>query len=125
MTSRKVRTLSDVMAATILAEQLVFGRVAPLRRPPRMHESRDGQEMAVVEIVGDAVAAPASASHRQRERQGVVVAPARREAMGLIDDDAAHGERVAEGGRARRFPRMQTDRMTGPLVAKQAVGELC
>src|SRR5256885_10535138 len=44
--------------------------------------------------------------------------------MGLVDDDAAYGERVAEGGRARRFPRMQTDRMTGPLVAKDSVAEL-
>ena len=69
----------------------------------RMHDARDVEEVPAVEVVGEAVAAPPAAAHRQRERQRVVEAAAGREAMRLVDDDAADRQRQPErDGAVRR-----------------------
>src|SRR5437762_11139919 len=105
MTSRNVRIRRQLLSvpASIVAEQLVVGRLAhPLGRQ-WTDNTRDVEEVPVVEIVRDAVAAPASATHRQRERQRIVVAAARREAMRLIDDHATNRQRLSKRERACRI----------------------
>ena len=88
-----------------------------------MHDARDVEEVPVVEIVRDAVAAPGAAAHRQRERQRVVEAAAGREAVRLVDDHAADRQRESQLERAVRRPRMKADRVPGALVAQQPLGE--
>ena len=112
------------MPASIIAEQIILGRLADAFGRKRIDDARDIEKMTVVEIIRDAVATPSAAAHRQRERQCVVVTAAGREAMRLIDDDAAHGKRMTQRDRPRRFARMQSNRMASPLIIEKARGEL-
>ena len=79
--------------------------------------------MLVVEIVGNTVAAPRSAAHRQRERQCVVVTTPGREAVRLIDYHAAHRQRFAQVHGTIGLAGLQTHRMTGTLEAENAFGQ--
>src|SRR5438477_3753702 len=97
MTSRNVcipRRLCAV-AASIVAEQRVVGWLLHLISPQWMHDARDVQEMAVVEIVRDAVAAPRAEPHRERKRQRLVVAASGCETVRLINDHAANRKRMS------------------------------
>src|SRR5437868_6766158 len=125
-TSRNVRIprLLQAVAASIVAEQLVVGRLAHLLGRQRMDHACDVEEMPVVEIVGNAVPAPASATHRERERQRIVEAAAGRKTMRLIDDHATNGKRLPERERAYGVARMQTDRMAGALIVENACSQL-
>src|SRR5467141_1110826 len=87
------------------------------------HHASDIEKVAVVQVVGNAVAAPGSASHRQRERKAVVEAAAGGEAMRLVDDHAAYRQLEAERKRARVVLAVQPDRVAGALVAKDAGGK--
>ena len=65
MTSRNVRTSAlDSMPAPIVAEKLILGRLADAVGRQRIDDASDIEEVAVVEIVRDAVAAPSAAAHR-------------------------------------------------------------
>ena len=102
------------MLRAIFPEELDIRRfVDPFRRQ-RMHDARDVEEVPVVEIVGNAVASPGPASHREREWQSVVEAAAGGEAVRLIDDDAGHRQLEAQLQRTFRLPRMKADRVAGP-----------
>src|SRR4051794_38454749 len=61
-----------------------------LARGDRAHDARNVEEMLVMQIFGETVAAPRPAAHRERERQPVVEAAAGRERMRLLDDHAAY-----------------------------------
>src|SRR5258706_2073020 len=65
------------------------------------YDARDVEEMLVVQVCREAVAAPGPAAHRQGERQPVVEAAAGRERMGLLDDDAAYRHFEAEAADMR------------------------
>src|SRR4051812_12823908 len=71
----------EPVPSSIRAEQLVLARLAHTRRREGAHHAGDVQEMAIVQVVRDAVASPRAATHRQRERQRIVEAAAGREAM--------------------------------------------
>ena len=74
-----------------------LGGQGPRERP---HDPRDVEEVPVIQIVRNAVAAPGAAAHRQRERQRVVEASAGREAMRLVDDHAGDQEHPVDAGHA-------------------------
>src|SRR6266536_551716 len=94
-------------------EDFVFARHA-FGYGPR--DTRNVEEVAVIQIVREAVAPPRAAAHRQRERQAVVEAAAGRDAMRLVDDHARNRQPQSELERLRVVSRMDADRMSGPLI---------
>src|SRR4029453_8154465 len=123
MASRIVRGVivrSGTEFLPVRAEDLVVGRLPNVRGSEWHHDARDVEKVPVVEVVGKTVAAPRPAPHRHRERQRIVEAAAGREAMNLVDDDAAYGQRQSQFHRATGIARMQADGEARPLIREGA-----
>src|SRR2546429_4089000 len=94
----------------IVSKKLGLGRFLP-GNAKGTHHASDIEKVAVVQAVGNAVAAPRSASHRQRERKAVVEAAAGGGAKRLGDDHAAYPPPEAARHGARVLPAVQPDRV--------------
>src|SRR5690349_11975192 len=103
------------MLRAVATEELVLRRLANPFGRERADDTRDVQEMTKSDIVRRAVAAPRAAAHRQRERQCIVEAAARCEAMRLVDDHPRNRQRQPERGSAIGCARVEADRMDGTL----------
>src|SRR5436305_1420432 len=120
--ARWMRTTLGAELPPVGSEELVFGRLRP-RSAQRMNHAGDIQKMAVVQVVRDAVAAPCSASHGQREGKAVVEAAAGRKAMRLIDDHPAYRQRKPKRQRARVVLAVESHRVPRTLVAQDVAGD--
>src|SRR3954452_16139403 len=76
----------------------------------------DVDEVPVIEIFGDAVAAPGAASHAQRKVEPIIETAAIAVGMRLIDEHAHHVDFFGELARALKIARVHAAGMAATLI---------
>src|SRR5262245_38748663 len=119
--SSKSIAASAPVPGPVVAEQLFLARLV-LRDGG--DQVGDVQEMAVIEVLGDAVTAPGAATHAQREIEPVVEAAAIAECVRLVDENAHHVGGLGDTAPAAHVARMQPAGVATTLVREDLLHSL-
>src|SRR5689334_21160457 len=119
----------------VTTSELLFPVFLPIRAKQRLFarlvfrnggdQVRDVDEVTVVQIVRDAVAAPGAAAHAEREIEAVVVAAAIAERVRLIDQHTHDVSFLGKLTCTRHIPGMEADRVTAALMIKNLARPFC
>src|SRR5690348_3343888 len=101
------------------AEQFLFARLV---FRDRGDEVGDVEEVFIVEVVRDRVAAPGAAAHAQREVQAVIKAATIAKGVRLVDQHAHHVRAFGERTRPLHVLGVQADRMAAALECEHRIG---